>query len=97
VLLRVSGTAEMAGASHDAGLLEDQRALLEQGRTQLGAALLTSAQAQEAEIAHLRAAAVATTPPPPPSHTVVDDGPSTKPKTTKKRTHKPAAPPSNPQ
>jgi hypothetical protein len=97
VLLRVSETAQLAGASRDAGLLEEQRALLENSRTQLGAALLTSAQAQEAEITHLRNAVVAATPPPPPSHTVIDDGPATKPKSTRKRTHKPATPPSNPQ
>jgi hypothetical protein len=96
VLLRVSETAQLAGASRDGGLLEDQRASLENSRTQLGAALLASAQAQEAEIVHLRTAVVAATPPPAPTHTVVDDGPSTK-STTRKRTHKPATPPANPQ
>ena len=95
VLLRVSETAQLAG-SRDAGPIEDQRALLENSRTQLGAALLASAQAQEAEITRLRTAAVAATPPPPPSHTVIDDGPATKPKSTRKRTHKPAKPSSNP-
>jgi len=96
VLLRVSETAQLAGASRDAGVLEDQRASLENSRTQLGAALLASAQAQEAEITHLRTAAVAATPPPPPSHTVVDDGPATKPRSTKK--HKPTtSQPTNPQ
>jgi hypothetical protein len=96
VLLRVSETAQLAGASRDAGLLEDQRALLENSRTQLGAALLTSAQAQESEIVRLRTAAVAATPASPPTHTVIDDGPATKPK-SRKRTHKPATPPSNTQ
>jgi hypothetical protein len=97
VLLRVSETAQLAGASRDAGLLEDQRTLLESSRTQLGAALLTSAQAQEAEIVRLRTAAVAATPPPAPTHTVIDDGPTAKQKSTRKRTHKPATPPSNTQ
>jgi hypothetical protein len=97
VLLRVSETAQLAGASRDAGVLEDQRASLENSRTQLGAALLASAQAQEAEIIRLRTAAVAAPPAPPASHTVIDDGPATKPKSTKKRTHKPATPPANSQ
>ncbi len=102
VLLRVSETAQLAGASRDAALLEDQRAALEDGRTKLGAALLQSAQAQDAEVVHLRANAAPAAPPPPPAKTVVDDGAVTKPKSTKKRTHKQtpapsATPPSNPQ
>jgi hypothetical protein len=98
VLLRVSETAQLAGASRDASVLEDQRSTLEDARTQLGTALLQSAQAQDAEVIHLRNTAVAAPPPPPPAKTVVDDGPATKPKTTKKRVHKPAPPPpANPQ
>lgn len=95
VLLRVSETAQLAGASRDASLLEDQRANLENSRTQLGAALLASAQEQEAEIVHLRTSTAPATPPSSPTHTVVDDGPATKSKSAKKRTHKPATPPSN--
>ena len=97
VLLRVSETAQLAG-SNDARMLEEQRAALEDARTQLGAALVQSTQAQDAEVVHLRAAAVAA-PPPPPAKTVVDDGPATKPKSTttkKKTTHKPAANPPAP-
>lgn len=92
VLLRVSETAQLAG-SNDARLLEEQRAALEDARTQLGAALVQSTQTQDAEVVHLRAAAVAAPPPPPPAKTVVDDGPATKSKSTttkKKTTHKPA-------
>jgi hypothetical protein len=98
VLLRVSETAQLAG-SNDARLLEDQRTALEDSRTQLGAALLQSTQVQDAEVVHLRSTAAAATPPPPATKTVIDDGPSTKPKTTKKRVHKPAAnpAPANPQ
>jgi hypothetical protein len=66
---------------------------LEDSRTQLGAALLQSSQAQDAEVVHLRATAVAAPPPPPASKTVIDDGPATKPKSTKKRVHKPAPQP----
>jgi len=97
VLLRVSETAQLAG-SNDARFLEDQRAALEESRTQLGVALLQSAQVQDAEVAHLRATAVAPPPPPPATKTVIDDGPTTK-ATTKKRTHKPATnpAPANPQ
>jgi hypothetical protein len=98
VLLRVSETAQLAGASRDASLLEDQRTALEDSRTQLGAALLQSAQAQDVEVVHLRSTAVAAPPAPPPAKTVIDDGPATKPKTTKKRVHKPTPPPpTNPQ
>jgi hypothetical protein len=93
VLLRVSETAQLAGASADASALEDQRAALEDSRTQLGAALLQSAQAQDSEVVRLRTAAVPAPPPAAPAKTVVDDGPTTKPKTTKKRVHKPAANP----
>jgi hypothetical protein len=101
VLLRVSETAQLAG-SNDARLLEEQRSTLEDARTQLGAALLQSAQAQDAEVVHLRTAAVAAPPPAPPAKTVIDDGPATASKpSAKKRTHKPApaapAPSSNPQ
>jgi hypothetical protein len=98
VLLRVSETAQLAG-SNDARLLEDQRSTLEESRTQLGAALLQSSQTQDAEVMHLRATAATAAPPPAATKTVIDDGPSTKPKSTKKRAHKPAAnpAPANPQ
>ena len=97
VLLRVSETAQLAGASRDADALEEQRAALENSRSQLGAALLQSSQAQDAEVFRLRTAIVAATPPPQPSKTVIDDGPAAKPKTRKRTTHKPAPAPSNPQ
>jgi hypothetical protein len=93
VLLRVSETAQLAGASSDASLLEDQRSALEDARTQLGAALLQSAQAQDTEVIHLRTMAVAPPPPAPAAKTVIDDGPAAQPKTTKKRVHKPTPPP----
>jgi hypothetical protein len=89
VLLRVSETAQLAG-SNDARLLEDQRAALQDARSQLGAALLQSAQVQDAEVVHLRSAAAAAPPPPPAKSTVIDDGPAATSKSTKKRTHKPA-------
>jgi hypothetical protein len=92
VLLRVSETAQLAG-SNDARLLEEQRSALEESRTQLGTALLQSSQIQDAEVVHLRSTAAAATPPPAATKTVVDDGPSTKPKSTKKRVHKPAPKP----
>ena len=100
VLLRVSETAQLAGASRDAGLLEDQRAALEDSRTQLGAALLQSSQAQDSEVVRLRTAPVVATPPPAATKTVIDDGPASKAKTAKKRVRKPTPPapaPANPQ
>lgn len=96
VLLRVSETAQLAG-SRDASQLEEQRAMLESSRSQLGAALLQSSQAQDAEVVRLRTSAIQAAPPPPPTKTVIDDGPATKSKTTKKRTHKPAPATSTPQ
>jgi hypothetical protein len=97
VLLRVSETAQLAGASRDASMLEDQRTALEDSRRQLGAALLQSAQAQDAEVVHLRSTAAPAAPAPPPAKTVIDDGPAIKPKTTKKRVHKPTPQPTTPQ
>jgi hypothetical protein len=92
VLLRVSETAQLAG-TNDARVLEDQRGELESSRTQLGTALLQSAQAQDAELVQLHTAA-AVPPPAPPTKTVIDDGPPAKTKSTKTRTRKPApAPP----
>lgn len=93
VLLRVSETAQLAGASRDASVLEDQRSALEDSRTQLGAALLQSSQAQDAEVVRLRTAPVVAGPPPAATKTVIDDGPAAKPKTAKKKVHKPAPPP----
>ena len=66
-------------------VLEDQRAALEDSRTQLGAALLQSSQAQDAEVVRLRTAPVVAAPPPASTKTVIDDGPAAKPKTAKKR------------
>lgn len=94
VLLRVSETAQLAGAANDSRALEEQRVTLESTRTQLGAALLQSAQTQDAEVTQLHA--IASTPPPPAApaaKTVVDDGPTTRSKTSAKRPHKPAATP----
>lgn len=90
VLLRVSETAQLAGAANDSHALEEERTGLENSRRQLGAALLQSAQVQDAEVTQLRTTA---TPPPTAAaatKTVVDDGPSTHSKSTSKRTRKPA-------
>jgi hypothetical protein len=85
VLLRVSETAALAGSEADAGSLEDARAGLEDGRGKLGAWLLQSIGAQDAQIARQQAApAQAATPAPAPSKIVVDDGPAA-PKPHKKK------------
>jgi len=91
VLLRVSETAQLAGASADGRALEEQRSALESSRTQLGAALLQSAQAQDAEVTQLRSTASTAAAAKPAAKTVVDDGPAA-PKPVK-RTRKPAPPP----
>jgi hypothetical protein len=85
VLLRVSETAALAGSEADAGSLEDARAGLEDGRGKLGAWLLQSIGAQDAQIARQQTpAAQAATPAPAPSKIVVDDGPAA-PKPHKKK------------
>lgn len=89
VLLRVSETAQIAGATNDGRALEEQRSALESSRTQLGTALLQSAQTQDSEVTRLRAAASTPPPPTPAAKTVVDDGPPARGKVTPKRTHKP--------
>ncbi len=85
VLLRVTETAALAGSEADAANLEDARAGLEDGRGKLGAWLLQSIGAQDAQIARLQApAAHPATAAPAPTKIVVDDGPDT-PKPRKKK------------
>ena len=85
VLLRVSETAALAGSESDAGSLEDARAGLEDGRGKLGAWLLQSIGAQDAQIARLQAPAAHPAPAAPaPTKIVVDDGPDA-PKPHKKK------------
>jgi hypothetical protein len=85
VLLRVTETAALAGPESDANSLEQARAGLEDGRAQLGAWLLQSISAQDAQIAHLQAPAPrVAAPPPAPTKIVVNDGPdATKPRKKK--------------
>lgn len=86
VLLRVTETAALAGNESDAASLEDARAGLEDGRGKLGAWLLQSIGAQDAQVARLQAAAAhPAAAPPPPSKIVVDDGPAETPKPHKKK------------
>jgi hypothetical protein len=87
VLLRVTETAGLAGSEADASSLEDARAGLEDGRAKLGAWLLQSIGAQDAQIARLQASASsrpAAAPPAAPPKIVVDDGPEN-PKPHKKK------------
>jgi hypothetical protein len=87
VLLRVTETAALAGSGSDAGSLEDARAGLEDGRAKLGAWLLQSISAQDAQIAHLQASASsrpAAAAPAAAPKIVVDDGPEN-PKPRKKK------------
>jgi hypothetical protein len=92
VLLRVTETAALAGSGSDAGSLEDARAGLEDGRGKLGAWLLQSISAQDAQVVHLQAAIAARPAPAPaaaPNKIVVDDGPEN----AKPRKKKPAPAP----
>ena len=98
VLLRVSETAQLAG-SNDARMLEEQRAALEDARTQFGdraRAVNPGPGCGSGPPARRRRGGSA----PAPAKTVVDDGPATKSKstTTKKKgtTHKPATTPPAP-
>jgi hypothetical protein len=96
VLLRVSETAQLAGATNDGRALEEQRSALEASRRQLSTALLQSAQAQDAEVVQLRTAAASAPAKAAPasSKTVVDDGAPAKPKPlTRRRKPAPSQPP----
>jgi hypothetical protein len=87
VLLRVTETAALAGSGADASSLEDARAGLEDGRGKLGAWLLQSISAQDAQVVHLQtalAARPAAAPAAAPNKIVVDDGPEN-PKPRKKK------------
>jgi hypothetical protein len=76
VLLRITETAALAGPDSDASSLEEARAGLEDGRAKLGAWLLQSITAQDAQIAHQQAPAPrAATAPATPNKIVVNDGP----------------------
>jgi hypothetical protein len=94
VLLRVTETAALTGPTSDASALEDARAGLEDARANLGAWLLQSLSAQDAQVAHLLAAPPRPAPPPPaPTKIVVNDGPDTaKPHKKKPPTNPPANP-----
>jgi hypothetical protein len=93
VLLRVTETAALAGPPSDASSLEDARAGLEDGRGRLGAWLLQSIGAQDAQIARARATVAPAPPATPaaPGKIVVNDGPEN-PKPKKKKPV-PAPPP----
>jgi hypothetical protein len=91
VLLRVTETAALAGPGSDASSLEDARAGLEDARSNLGAWLLQSMSAQDAQVVRLLAAPPRpAAPPPAPTKIVVNDGPDT---TTKPHKKKPASNP----
>ena len=86
VLLRVTETAALAGSEADAANLEDARAGLEDGRGKLGAWLLQSIGAQDAQIARLQTSAThPAAAAPAPTKIVVDDGPADTPKPHKKK------------
>ncbi len=94
VLLRVTETATLASAGNDASKLESARVALENGRSQLGSAILQATTDQDAALAQLRSTAPTTTgtaPSTPPSKTVVSDGPASTAKAKTARRKKSAA------
>lgn len=105
VLLRVSETANLLAPAEEAGQLESARAALESARGSLGNALVSSTNAQDLEVARLRAAAVAAPKPEAaaaPAKIVVNDGPTPAATPAKRKKKKPAttqkpAPPAQPQ
>jgi hypothetical protein len=92
VLLRVDQTAMLAAPDNEASAVASSLDRLESARKQLGDAIVSSAQAREAQIVKLQAAvkAAASAAPasPPAKVAVVDDGPA---QPTVKKKRKPAA------
>jgi hypothetical protein len=94
VLLRVSGTAELAAPPSEASNLSSALSKLESARTSLGGTIIDTSKNTESEVVQLRTSiqqAATAHPAAPPTTTVVDDGPA---KTTPvKHKKKPAATP----
>jgi hypothetical protein len=93
VLLRVSGTANLAAPQGESDEIFAALQKLEAARTQLGDAILQASQQREAEVIKLQLAAKAVPPPQavPQKPAVIDDGPAAAPvKRKKKPAPKPA-------
>jgi hypothetical protein len=101
VLLRVSGTADLAAPDDEAANLTHSLMTLEAARRALAETILSASHAQEAALQQARQQLLvqrAPAPLPPASVTVVSDGPATAAPAHKKPKPKPKpAPPANPQ
>jgi len=97
VMLRVYGTASIAAPQPEGDSLFSALRKLESARAQLGDAILSSSQTNEAQMVKLQAAlkaATAAPPPPAPAKTsVIDDGPT--PSSSSKKKRKTAKPPAS--
>jgi len=98
VMLRVYGTASIAAPQNEADSLLSALRRLESARAQLGDAILSSSQADEAQMVKLQAALKTATAAPPPSApektSVIDDGPT--PASSSKKKRKTSKSPANP-
>lgn len=99
VLLRVAGTATLAGPQQDGAALEDELVRLDSARKSLGAAIFDATSARDAEVTQLRAsatqmAAQLAAVQAPAKKAVVNDGPPTTVKKKKKPSAAAAPPPS---
>ena len=100
VLLRVSGTADLAAPDAEAAMLTHSLATLDASRRSLADAILAASRAEEVVLAQPRVAVAPPPPAAPVATTVVSDGPAvtsahrkTKPKPKAKATTAPAATP----
>ena len=99
VLLRVSGTAELAAPDDEAANVAHSLLTLDAARRALGDSIAASSRAEEAALAQKASQPTpATAPASPPQTTVVADGPGTPPAHRKPKVKpKPAPPPATPQ
>jgi hypothetical protein len=98
VLLRVSGTAELAAPDEEAANLAHSLLTLDAARRSLADSILSASRAQEAALLQARQAPPpAAAPPPPASTTVVNDGPTTTPAHRKPKVKPKAVPQTTPQ
>jgi hypothetical protein len=99
VLLRVSGTAELAAPDEEAANLSHSLMTLDAARRSLADSILSASRAQEVALQQARQAPppIATAPLPPPATTVVNDGPAATPAHRKPKVKPKTAPQTTPQ
>ena len=98
VLLRVSGTAELAAPDEEAANVAHSLLTLDAARRSLAESILAASREQELALQQPRPQPVLAAPAPaPPPTTVVADGPAAQPEHRKPRPKPKAAPPAQPQ